>query len=109
MTPRPVVLRSLAQQDLEAAIDYYAEAAGSEIALHFIEALGQAYGLLSSHPEAGSPRYAFELNLPGLRSLSLTRFPYLLFYIERDAQIEIWRILHVQRDIPAQMRGLADE
>jgi len=109
MTVKPVVLRSLAQQDLEAAIDYYAEAAGAEIALHFIEALAQAHVLLGSHPEAGSARYAFELNLPGLRSLSLTRFPYLLFYIEREAQIEIWRVLHAQRDIPAQMRGLPDE
>ncbi len=109
MTPKPVVLRRLAQQELESAIDHYTEEAGAETALRFIEALGQAYALLSSRPEAGSPRYAFELNLPGLRNLSLTRFPYLLFYIERDAQIEIWRVLHAQRDIPGQMRGLEDE
>jgi toxin ParE1/3/4 len=109
MTSKPVVLRSLAQRDIEAAIDHYAEAAGPETALHFIEALRQASALTSDHPAAGSPRYAFELSLPGLHSLSLTRFPYLIFYIERDAQIEIWRVLHAQRDIPAQMRELTDE
>lgn len=41
------------------------------------------------------------LNIPGLRFWPLTRFPYLVFYVERDDHIDIWRVLHEQRDIPA--------
>jgi toxin ParE1/3/4 len=27
-----------------------------------------------------------------------------VFYIERDDHIDVWRVLHAQRDIPALMR-----
>jgi toxin ParE1/3/4 len=30
----------------------------------------------------------------------------LVFYIERDDQVDVWRVLHAQRDIPD---GLRDE
>jgi toxin ParE1/3/4 len=39
------------------------------------------------------------LNIPGLRSWPLTRYPYLVFYIERDNHIDVWRVLQSQRDI----------
>jgi toxin ParE1/3/4 len=29
------------------------------------------------------------------------RYPYLVFYVERDDHIDVWRVLHGQRDIPA--------
>jgi toxin ParE1/3/4 len=41
------------------------------------------------------------LNLPGLRFWSLTRYPYLVFSMELDAHVDVWRVLHGQRDIPA--------
>ena len=47
------------------------------------------------------PRHAHELNLPGLRSRPLQRYPCLVFYVERPNHIDIWRVLHDQRDIPA--------
>jgi len=46
------------------------------------------------------------LNLPGLRFWRCKRFPYLVFYVETDDQINIWRVLHGSRDIPA---WLSDE
>jgi toxin ParE1/3/4 len=36
-----------------------------------------------------------------LRSWPLTRFPYLVFYFERDDCVDVWRVLQAQRDIPA--------
>jgi toxin ParE1/3/4 len=72
-----------------------------QAALGFIDALEQAYVHIGRHPATGSPRYAHELNLPGLRSWSLTRYPHLVFYIEREDHIDVWRVLHGQRDIPA--------
>jgi toxin ParE1/3/4 len=41
---------------------------------------------ISRHPGTGSSRYAHELNLPGLKSWPLTRYPYLVFYVERSDQ-----------------------
>jgi toxin ParE1/3/4 len=30
----------------------------------------------------------------------LTRYPYLLFFMELDDHIDVWRVLHGKRDIP---------
>jgi len=75
-----------------------------QAALGFIEALEQAYAHIGRHPASGSPRYAHELNLPGLRFRPLSRYPHLVFYLERADRIDVWRVLHGQRDIPAWMQ-----
>ena len=69
-----------------------------------IDALEQAYLHNGRHPGIGSPRYGHELNLPGLRSWALKRYPHLVFYVERSDHIDVWRVLHGRRDIPALMR-----
>ena len=97
---KPVIPRALARRDVDDAIDYYAEEAGEGVALRFIDALRDAYRLISNRPASGSPRFGLELDLPGLRSRKLRRFPYLVFYVERPDHIDVWRVLHAQRDIP---------
>lgn len=47
------------------------------------------------------PRYATRTNTPGLRFWQVKRFPYLIFYVEREDHVDVWRVLHGQRDIPA--------
>ena len=101
MTAKPVVPRLQARRDVELAIDYYADEAGADVALRLVDALREAYRLLSARPATGSPRYAHELDLPGLRCRKLARFPYVIFYLERDDHIDVWRVLHAQRDIAA--------
>lgn len=66
-------------------------------------ALEQALAYLGRRPATGSPRYAHELNIPGLRSWTLDRFPYLVFCVERSDHLDVWRVLHGKRDIPAWM------
>jgi toxin ParE1/3/4 len=90
---KSIVPRELARSDVEAAVDYYAREAGSEVALGFIDALEDAYDLIASHPEAGSLRYAYELGLPDLRSVSLKRYPYLIFYRDQPDHVDVWRVL----------------
>ena len=51
-------------------------------------------------PITGSPRYAHELNLPGLRSWPCKRYPYLVFYVELADSIDVWWVLHTRRDTP---------
>ena len=101
MTPKLVLPRESASRDVEDAIDYYLSEAGEQVALGFVEAVEQAYLQIASQPAIGSPRYAHELNLPGLRSWPLQRYPYLIFYVDLPSHIDIWRVLHSQRDIPA--------
>ena len=101
MTKKPIVPRAVAQRDVDDAVDFYAKEAGEKVALGFIDALERAYAHLSRHPASGSVRYAHELDLPGLRSWFLKRFPFLVFYIERPDHIDVWRVLHNQRDLPA--------
>jgi toxin ParE1/3/4 len=105
MTVKAVVPTRLANTDIDAAIEFYLHNAGQRIALDFIDALEAAYGLLRSHPGAGSPRYDLELGLPGLRVLTVGKFPYLIFYVERPDAVDVWRVLHAQADVPTWMHG----
>jgi toxin ParE1/3/4 len=104
VSAKPVIPRELANQDVEAAVDHYLREGGKKTARGFIDGLEHAYRQLASYPGAGSPRYAQDLDLPGLRCWPLKRYPYLIFYAERDDHIDVWRVLHGERDIPASMR-----
>lgn len=104
MSAKPVVPRALANRDVDDAIRHYLQEHAPDAALSFIDALEQAWGRIARHPGIGSPRYAHELNLPGLRSWPLTGFPYLVFYVEQPDCIDVWRVLHGGRDVPAWMQ-----
>ena len=104
MRAKRIVLRALAQRDVEDIIAYYLDQGASDAALGFIDVLESAYAQISRQPGTGSPRYGHELSLPGLRALRLARYPYLIFYLERPDHIDVWRVLHGQRDIPAWMQ-----
>lgn len=108
MTLKSVVPREQAQRDVELAVDHYTEEAGAKVALGFIDALETAYRWIAAHPGTGSPRYAHELVLPGLRHRSLKHYPYLVFYIERADHIDVWRVLDARRDIPEWLRDVPD-
>lgn len=101
MTEKPVIPRAQARRDIEQAVDHYAGIADAPAALGFIDALESALRMIAKHPAAGSPRYGHELDLPGLRNRALKRYLYLVFYMERGDHIDVWRVLHAQRDIPA--------
>ena len=111
MKAKPVIPREQAQRDVDEAIAYYLAQDGGQAALGLIDALERAYTHIGRHPATGSPRYAHELDLPGLRCrgqthecVPLWRYPYLVFYFERPDHIDVWRVLHSHRDIPAWMQ-----
>ncbi len=109
MSGKPVVLRRLARRDIDEAVTHYLSEASSSVALSFVDALDAASRHISEHPASGSPRYASELDLPGIRTWALRGFPYLIFYFEREADIDVWRVLHAARDIPAWVREPIDD
>ena len=103
---KPVALRERAKRDIDEVIEHYLAEAGQAVALSFIDALEDTLRRISERPENGSPRYAHELDIPGLRFRSTGKFPYLIFYAETEAELDVWRVLHAARDIPAWMRVL---
>lgn len=109
MRVKPVIPRALAKQDVDEAISHYLSDEAEPAALGFIDALEQAYTHISRRPATGSPHYAHELDLPGLRSWSLKRYPHLVFYVECADHIDVWRVLHGMRDIPALLHADATE
>ncbi|MDE2372161.1 MAG: type II toxin-antitoxin system RelE/ParE family toxin [Burkholderiales bacterium] len=100
---KPAVPREIANRDVDEAIDHYLVEADAKVALGFVDELEKAYARIGRHPHSGSPRYAHALGLAELRFWRLGRYPFLVFYIEREEHIDVWRVLHEQRDIPAWM------
>ncbi|QTN26452.1 type II toxin-antitoxin system RelE/ParE family toxin [Rhodoferax sp. AJA081-3] len=108
MKSKALIQRTLALGDTEQAIAHYLEQDAPTAALGFVDALERAYAHIGKHPATGSPRYAHELGIPELRSWSLHKYPYLVFYVEHEDHIDVWRVLHMKRDIPAWMVDGAD-
>lgn len=101
MTQKPLVRRRRADEDLERAIAFYLSEAGAEIAGDFINRFEDALRKISRHPAIGSPSYGHTLQIDGLRHWPMKRFPYLIFYLEKDTNIELARVLHGSMDIPS--------
>lgn len=106
MSDKPVRLLAAAQRELRQTTAWYRDEATEALALRWADAVTLAIRHIRSNPRTGSSRYALDLNLPGLRFWPITGFPYLIFYIERETQVDVWRVLHMQRDIPARMTGV---
>ena len=104
MSGKPVVLRERARRDIDEAVGHYLIEAGETVALDFIDSVEDACHRIGDHPMGGSPRYARELGTSGLRIRPVGKFPHLVFYVEREADIDVWRVPHGARDIPTRMR-----
>lgn len=104
MKSKPVLLRGQAGQDIQNVIEYYRSEGAEKTGLAFIDALQQAFTRIAHHPAIGSPHYGHQLDLAGLRHWPVKRFPYLVFYLELDEHVDVWRVLHAESDIPAWMR-----
>jgi toxin ParE1/3/4 len=88
---KPVRLRQAAAADIDAALEYYLSEAGADVARRFVTAVERATVSIGRKPHSGSLRFAYELEIPDLRCRALTRFPYLVFYVERPDHIDVWR------------------
>ena len=81
MKVKHAILRARADQDVREAIDYYLGEGAQQAALGFVDALERALQHIEHHPATGSPRYAHELDLPGLRCWQVKGHPYIVFYV----------------------------
>ena len=104
MAAKPIQFRELATFDLESASGCYVTEADVATAIRFVDAVEAAAKRIGRNPSLGSLRFAYELSVPDLRVVSVGKFPYLLFYLERETSVDVWRLLHTSRDIPASLQ-----
>ena len=100
---KPAIWRSVAERDAAEAAWWYAQQAGLDAGERFLAAAEDGIAHISRHPATGSMRYAVALGIDGLRFWALGDFPYLILYIELETHVDVLRVLHAQRDLPAWM------
>ena len=103
MPPKSILPHRHAVDDVLDVVDYYREHVGTPVAENFSLEVDQALERLSQHPNIGSPCLALDLDIEGIKSWALKRFPHQIFYEIQDDHIELWRILHPRRDITQAM------
>jgi toxin ParE1/3/4 len=99
----PVQLRERAVGDIDAAIDHYLGEGGAPLARRFVDAVEHALRRIGRNPRTGSRAFAHEIGIPELRASPVAGFPYLVFYVERDDHVDVWRVLHSRREITANL------
>jgi len=93
--------REQAKRDLEECFVFIAEE-NLDIAVHFLVYAEETLELLAKMPFLGSPRDFRSHRLRNLRMWHVKGFEdYLIFYRPTDDGVEIFRVLHVNRDIEA--------
>ena len=102
--PKQVIRSVQTQLDVQEALAYFQLEAPHAVDA-FVNALERAVLHIQRAPGTGSPRYAIELDMPGLRFWLLSKFPYGLFYLEQDVQLLVIRLIHMVRDIPASLQA----
>lgn len=96
---KSILQRDAAQNDIISAFDRYLQDANKKIAARFLTALDSLFSQLSAFPASGSSRYAQALGIDGLRDAVVTRFPYIVFYFDREQHVDVVRVLHQERDL----------
>ena len=103
MIVKRVVLRDQAKRDVRQTTAWYRNEGGTTLARRWAAAVEAALRHIGAYPQTGFTRYAAQLKLDALRFWPIDGFPYLVFYVEREQHIDVGRVLHQKRDIPAWM------
>lgn len=96
-------IRPRASAQIDDAVDYYSTVASPDTAQRFIDSFQAACHLLAQRPDVGSRRYAHLL--PGLESRcwTLDHFPYRIFYVHEQSELQILAVVHERRDLDPQI------
>lgn len=99
MAARAVILRRAAEHDIANAHDRYRTEGGMQLGSDFLADAEDTFRRIEAFPDAGSSRYSDLLTVTGARCQAMARFPYLVFYLIGDTQLDIMRVLHQRRDL----------
>lgn len=91
-------VRSSASADLAEVLGYYANIS-PELPDAFLKQLDMALTLLRERPHVGSRRFAHLFPDAQLRTWSLDRFPFRIFYIVDGETLQVLRVDHERRNV----------
>lgn len=91
-----------AMRDLAQARAYYMKEA-PHVVSDFALAVDAELLHLRRNPATGSPRYGLQIGFSGLRSWTIRKFPYVIFYLQQTNCVVVIRVLHQAADIPAHL------
>lgn len=91
-------IRPLASADLAEALAYYASLS-PELPDAFLTQLDMALALLLDRPDVGSRRFTHLFPGIPLRTWSLDRFPFRIFYMVEGDTLHVLRVGHERRNI----------
>jgi len=95
-------IRTSAQADVAETLVYYSAIAES-LPEAFLAELNVALRLLCEHPHIGSRRFAHIFPRIDLRTWSLERFPFRVFYIVKGNTLHVLRVDHERRNVTSKM------
>lgn len=94
--------------DILRQVGYYAELGRPDVAERFLAAVEAAFSSLQATPAAGTPKQFAHPDLSGLRSWPVRGFEDIrLYYVQREQELIVLRILHGRRDIDGIFNDLA--
>jgi len=96
---KPAVLRPQALRDQQGEVRYYRKQGGTRLALTVAKSTNEALDQIELEPGMGSPRLGKLLDIPGLRTWRVGKFPLLWCYFERGDHLDVVRLLGERQDI----------
>jgi toxin ParE1/3/4 len=101
---KTVRIRPRADAEIDSLADYIAHDS-FDAAMRFLDAIQKTFDLIDEQSGIGPLLYAHLPMLEGLRVSLVSGFEnHLVFYIERLGYIDVLRVLHGARDIPAALK-----
>lgn len=99
-----LIVQRRAMRDMAEARNYHRLEAPHMVPA-FALAIDAEFSHLRRNAVTGSPRYGLQLDIPGLRSWPMRRFPYVVFYRDLENRVVVLRVLHQASDIPKHLQS----
>jgi len=98
-----LVISPFAKSQVKDVVQYYVTEASSEVAKRFRDDFAQSSQFLAENPGVGSLRFAHLLQEFELRTWSLHRFPFRIFYFTTPSTLNVIAVEHERRNVTASM------
>ena len=102
---KSAVLRPRAFRDQQGEVRYYRKEGGAHLAVKVAKATNEALDQAELEPGTGSPRLGKLLDIPGLRTWRVGKFPLVWCYFERADHLDVVRLLGERLGIIAILGG----
>ena len=91
-----------AASDVKEAVCYYTKEASPAVARRFRDEFRDACSVLASNPGLGSRRFSHVFEFGAVRTWSLDRFPFRLFYMIDGDTLKVLAVDHERRNVTSE-------